>query len=73
MKETASPEMRVLLQKAAEAEALATDGFCRAFIDATGIAPQEAEMVIANLYEVDDRGTRTIVRKIWFQKKGAKL
>ncbi len=46
-------------------------GFMLAFLDATGLQPEQCEMVVSEMERTDPvTGSRAFVQKIWFQKRG---
>lgn len=65
---TRSKEMEAFLEKAAQVEGLAVDGFCRAFVESTGILPEEARMVVFTEQKFDQEGHTVVTQYIWFQR-----
>lgn len=72
-----TPEMQNLFRQAEEAmeklareEVIVTDGFARAFIDATGLRPDQAQMMVEQKSIVDTTtGSHSIMRRIWFERR----
>lgn len=70
---TVTPAMQAFLdaaKKAADLQSLATDGFARAFMDATGLRPEDAEMMV-EIIEVKDHvgGAGVLKQRVWFQRR----
>lgn len=66
-----TPEMQKFIEKVSAEVEDATDGFGRAFVDATGISPLEAQMVVATSISMGADGAVQINQQVWFERRRA--
>lgn len=55
----------------ARQESIITDGFAMAFLDATGIKPDHAQMIVQESSDSSPTGEHKLVRRIWFERRTA--